>query len=281
MIVIEKSRHKKNGSILIQAVLASIIFMMLASSFVSLYGGQFTLLDSGKTALKAQQYAEISANTLTLTPYDELSAAAHGKKNIEGASGWQDEVIIGSEKTIGSDNKQRIGTVTIYKTGDTLPRYSLQVPLSSQDNGTLPKGTIVPYSGDLSKLPHGWALCDGKNGNPNLRGRFLIGSGDYVDVFGATNYILGSAGGERLHQLSQAEMPKHQHFGDGPFKMAGWDASGANSGSGTAGWGLGLAIGDNPPYDGVQYLFKTGYSGDDQAHNNMPPYFTVHWIIKI
>lgn len=272
-----------HGYMLLAGMLASILSILLAGAYFTTLGGAFGLIKNSQTALQAQQYAEIDANSLRLMPYDEVTAQSRQAiDDIVDATGWQDEIILGPEKTIGSDDaKQRIATVKIYKIGDSLPRYSLSVPLSSQDSGTLPKGTIVPYSGDLSKLPHGWELCDGKNGNPNLRGRFLIGSGDYVDVFGATNYILGSAGGERLHQLSQAEMPKHQHFGDGPFKMAGWDASGANSGSGTAGWGLGLAIGDNPPYGGVQYLFKTGYSGDDQAHNNMPPYFTVHWIIKI
>ena len=35
----------------------------------------------------------------------------------------------------------------------------------------------MPYIGDLSKIPHGWALCDGNNGTPNLTGRFLQGWG--------------------------------------------------------------------------------------------------------
>lgn len=29
--------------------------------------------------------------------------------------------------------------------------------------------------GDLNKIPHGWHLCDGSNGTPNLSGRFLEG----------------------------------------------------------------------------------------------------------
>lgn len=41
----------------------------------------------------------------------------------------------------------------------------------------MPVGTILPYTGDLSKIPHGWALCDGTNGTPNLTGRFLQGWG--------------------------------------------------------------------------------------------------------
>lgn len=38
-----------------------------------------------------------------------------------------------------------------------------------------PVGTIIPYAGDLNKIPYGWYLCDGSNGTPNLSGRFLEG----------------------------------------------------------------------------------------------------------
>lgn len=47
----------------------------------------------------------------------------------------------------------------------------------SQGSNALPIGTILPYVGDLNKIPHDWALCDGSNGTPDLRGRFLEGWG--------------------------------------------------------------------------------------------------------
>ena len=37
-------------------------------------------------------------------------------------------------------------------------------------------GTILPYIGTLEAIPHGWFLCDGSNGTPDLRDRFLEGS---------------------------------------------------------------------------------------------------------
>ena len=48
--------------------------------------------------------------------------------------------------------------------------------VTSQGSNTLPTGTILPYVGDLDKIPHGWFLCDGSNGTPDLRDRFLQGS---------------------------------------------------------------------------------------------------------
>ena len=38
----------------------------------------------------------------------------------------------------------------------------------------------MPYVGDLNKIPHGWALCDGNNGTPNLKGMFLRGWGQQI-----------------------------------------------------------------------------------------------------
>ena len=39
----------------------------------------------------------------------------------------------------------------------------------------VPRGVIVPYNGTTA--PDGWAICDGTNGTPDLRDRFLVGGG--------------------------------------------------------------------------------------------------------
>jgi len=44
------------------------------------------------------------------------------------------------------------------------------------------KGTIVAYWGNTA--PKGWAICDGTNNTPDLRGRFIMGGGE-IDL---TNY---------------------------------------------------------------------------------------------
>jgi hypothetical protein len=52
-----------------------------------------------------------------------------------------------------------------------------------------PRGTIVAWFSHEGPIPSGWALCDGTNGNPDLRDRFLMGTGQYPDVgkTGGTN----------------------------------------------------------------------------------------------
>lgn len=39
------------------------------------------------------------------------------------------------------------------------------------------KGIIFLWYGVIADIPQGWALCDGKNGTPNLRNFFVFGAG--------------------------------------------------------------------------------------------------------
>jgi hypothetical protein len=41
----------------------------------------------------------------------------------------------------------------------------------------VPAGTITAWSGSLVDIPTGWVLCDGQNGTPDLRDRFVLGAG--------------------------------------------------------------------------------------------------------
>ena len=45
------------------------------------------------------------------------------------------------------------------------------------------------WSGPTNQIPTGWILCDGSNGSPDLRDRFVIGAGS-----GAI-YSVGATGG--------------------------------------------------------------------------------------
>lgn len=66
-----------------------------------------------------------------------------------------------------------------------------------RDHGGLPPGTIIswlPPSRDrplADQLPAGWAICDGQNGTPDLRLRFVLGSSDISAI--------GSQGGSSKH----------------------------------------------------------------------------------
>jgi microcystin-dependent protein/predicted acyltransferase (DUF342 family) len=79
--------------------------------------------------------------------------------------------------------------------------------------GTMPMSGIIIWSG--SELPDGWAYCDGDNGTPDLRGRFIIGSTyseEPLTINGeSTKYLLEQIGGKQYVTLEEEEMPSHSH----------------------------------------------------------------------
>lgn len=67
----------------------------------------------------------------------------------------------------------------------------------------IPVGGIIMWSGLESEIPKGWFLCDGSNGTPNLRNKFIIGSGSQHPVH--------TVGGVSSVSLSVANLPNHAH----------------------------------------------------------------------
>lgn len=82
---------------------------------------------------------------------------------------------------------------------------SSSTPSSTPDTSPIPAGVIVMWSGLVSAIPAGWALCDGSGGTPDLRHNFVLGAAVDGDV--------GVTGGSKDHQ----------------HELAGGDATAANS----------------------------------------------------
>lgn len=54
-----------------------------------------------------------------------------------------------------------------------------------------------------STIPTGWAICNGQNGTPDLRDRFIVGAG--------RSYNPGTTGGSDTVTLSTNQIPAHSH----------------------------------------------------------------------
>lgn len=84
-------------------------------------------------------------------------------------------------------------------------------------------GMIVMWSGSLASIGvgplAGWALCDGSNGTPNLRDRFIVGAGNKAP--GSTNpgsTLEVPTAGQHVHTvtghaLTVEQLPAHNHGG--------------------------------------------------------------------
>ena len=154
-------------------------------------------------------------------------------------------------------------------------------------NGFVPAGVVLPYAGPTA--PSGWLLCQGQTVSrttysdlfaaigttygagdgsttfvlPDLGGRVPAGkeatatrlttAGSGVD--GAT---LGATGGAQTHTLTIAQMPAHDHNGNGYTDR--------NTGGGGT--------------DQVLIKNRTGPAGGGAAHNNVQPTIVLNYIIK-
>jgi len=108
-------------------------------------------------------------------------------------------------------------------------------------------GTIVLWSGSVVDIPATWALCDGTNGTPDLRNRFIVGSG--------ATYAVGASGGTiwHSHTVSMA-IHRHDHL----------------AGTGLA---AGTAIDKKSNIgDTLEYTTDT---------NALPPYYSLCYIMKL
>lgn len=157
-----------------------------------------------------------------------------------------------------------------------------------------------------STIPNGWRLCDGGAINritysklfsilnttygvgdgsttfnvPDLKGRVPTG---FDGTQGEFN-VMGKTGGAKTHTLTTAEMPSHTHTDSGHLHAPGpggafWTTGpSANVANGTF-WGLHTFDGSNntTAYASAN-IQNTGGGG---AHNNLPPYITLRYIIKL
>jgi len=87
-----------------------------------------------------------------------------------------------------------IATTQYVKAAITAAVNSISTNLPSG----VPTGGIIMWSGSVATIPTGWQLCNGANGSPDLRNRFVVGAGSTYNP----NVIGGSA---------NAVLPIHSH----------------------------------------------------------------------
>lgn len=158
-------------------------------------------------------------------------------------------------------------------------------PLIEIQNAITPVGAIVMWSGSIGSIPQGWALCNGNNGTPNLSGRFIVGYDD-----GDADYdAIGKTGGAKQVQLTEAQMPQHNH--PGSTNSAGAHTHGFQIREDGQGVGSGPSLtkdteGNDEGYrqfvtasaGSHSHSITTNNKGGNQPHENRPPYFTLAYI---
>ena len=169
------------------------------------------------------------------------------------------------------------------------------LPVDTQLNGNIPIGGIIMWSGLLENIPANWALCNGSDGTPDLRGRFIVGYAPNDSEYDS----ISNKGGAKNVQLTEAQMPSHTHThvisgGAHSHNVSGTIESRYHHGDGT--YVARSGRNDSGPKNisnGIKNLLA-GQSGSvhthdltihatggNQAHENRPPYFVLAFIIRI
>lgn len=161
-----------------------------------------------------------------------------------------------------------------------------------------PKGIITIWTGDITEIPEGWSLCDGSNGTPDLRGRFIVGLGNKSEYDSP-----GKTGGEKAHLLTVNEIPQHSHEVIIPVhshtgktvhshtsevQQYEVNNSGGFSNKGNGGGpGATLVSSSEADLSGAKVIISPSNSisaieetGQGHAHENRPKYYVVAFIMK-
>ena len=157
--------------------------------------------------------------------------------------------------------------------------------LNAASGGIIPSGGIIIWSGASTAIPDGWLLCDGTNGTPDLRDRFVIGAG--------SSYSVAAKGGSKTKTLTTANLPSHSH-GSGSLSTG---AAGRHTHTYVCEGGsenLSSADDGAAEYRGTKFANETsssgyhnhtvtgttGSTGSGTAFDIMPPYYSLCYIMR-
>ena len=163
----------------------------------------------------------------------------------------------------------------IYRGTTEIKKIYRGTSLVYQNSIEIPAGIILPFVGSVSGIPLGWALCDGTNGTPDLRERFVK----------AVTSIPGSSGGTKTHTHYISWDNDHNDH-------SGSTGAGPGHTHGFSGPGSTIAAGEPniyPAYAGEHshFVSNVGNSGGHDhsglgggSSTSMPAYFVVAFIMK-
>jgi len=228
--------------------------ILAANSGTTLYIGLTVDNSSGeispRQALLAVPYAIHAAD----------AAAASGAFAVEGKTTLKG----GLEVAAGTTKVQSLEATSLVVNGNVTTSTSG----SFSGYGIPPVGGIIMWSGAANQIPDGWALCNGSNGTPDLRNRFIVGAGG--------EYSVGGTGGEKSVTLTAAQMPSHTHEVYG--RSSGYTARHNDDAEV-------ITYKDQNWGDGQVANFKkindTKSAGSGQAHENRPPYYALCFIMRV
>ena len=144
----------------------------------------------------------------------------------------------------------------------------------------LPAGVISMWSGSIASIPSGWYLCNGSNGTPDLRNKFVVAAGStyaVADTGGSADAITVA----HTHTAtSTVTDPGHFHTTPVPPTWSTAGAGGITFTSGAAAGGSGYNGVSDSKTTGVTVATTNASTGSSGTNANLPPYYALAYIMK-
>jgi len=153
------------------------------------------------------------------------------------------------------------------------------VGVQASSGTTIPTGLISLWSGAIGSVPAGWYLCDGTNGTPDLRDKFLVGAG--------SAYSVNATGG-----TADAIVVSHTHTATSTVTDPGHTHNAITQTNGTSGAGFqytnSFSGSVNTTSTAINQTNTTGITvattntsaGVSGTNQNLPPYYALAYVMK-
>ena len=141
---------KKSGVALLATIISIAVLLLVSGGFFTIMASNTGLIKSSGESLQAQYFAQLEADIIKMLSYDEVDNITQDTwQEFDIDNSWQYKVNVGPEQNVGdSDNTMKIASISVRKSGDTIDRFALDVPLSSQ--GGSHGGVQVDYTKPMS-----------------------------------------------------------------------------------------------------------------------------------
>ena len=211
------------------------------------------------------KFVRRQATTLDVTPYgDTVKQGVAEKQNVALDDLYSDLNLLRTVGCIGiPDNGLIVNQDGVWK---------------------LRRGLIMAWSGAADDLPANTALCNGENGTPDLRDRFIIGAG--------SGYAVGASGGSAVTALvtdGAVTGVSTQTFTPNTLYMA------YHTHQGWAGWSQGSGGAARVETSRAQWMDLNSYEGSGYGHahgiadpghshafkTSMPPYYALCFLMTL
>ena len=218
----------------------------------------FDFSDNFLFKIQGDEKLRITSDSTTFT--DTVTAPKFSGP-FEGTTGnFSGDVIIGG--TLTYEDVTNVDSVGLITARSGIVATGIVTATSFSGVGAFVSGMIILWSGAADAIPSGFVLCNGSNGTPDLRGRFVVGYHD-----GNSDYDVNDTGGSESVTLTVNQIPAHTHTHTKATHPAGSGPEQNQTGS---------------PEDRTNFgdTGTTSSTGGGQSHENRPPYYALCYIMK-